>query len=215
MGGLDDADVRDISGGFVRSFTLEQDAEISLTFRYHLRIDQDYEADEFAAVLASVDGRLLGQDGEIDRLQGDGDGGVNNSTGWQEITLDLGRLSAGEHVLKLGGFNNKKTSESEFANIAFDDVALAKTATSPGPLIYDLARIEELGGLSFGGAQAGDRAGASIGSLGNGDLTEVEFILLGAPSSDPDGRLTAGEVVVASASNPLAVTGQLKGLGCA
>ncbi|NQV56338.1 MAG: tandem-95 repeat protein, partial [Rhodospirillales bacterium] len=121
LGGADDDDITDgMSGGFQQSFTVGGDGAGSLTFKFNMDMDRHYEEDEYSDVLVSIDGRLVGLNGNdyIVREQGGGD------TGWQTVTLDLGTLSAGAHTLIIGGYNNKSTESREKTEIKFDDLVL-------------------------------------------------------------------------------------------
>ncbi len=127
VGGINNTNITDgMSGGWTADFTLAEDAPATLTFSYRAVMDSNYESDEFAEVLASIDGTLIGQNGSdaIVRLTGDGNGGPDMDTGWVTVTLDLGTLSAGTHTLALGGYNNKKTYNDESVEFRFDDVTV-------------------------------------------------------------------------------------------
>jgi len=131
LGGIDNSDVLNISGGWERSFTLDTEASTTLTFSYKLTQSANYESDEFSDVLVAIDGILIGTDGNdyVARIRGDGNGGGERSTGWVTIELDLGQLGPGEHTLTIGGFNNKKTFGDETTEILFDDIRV--TAAIP------------------------------------------------------------------------------------
>jgi hypothetical protein len=62
----------------------------------------------------------------VAQIAGDGDGGSDISTGWKRFRVDLGRLSAGDHTLTIGGYNNKKTDDDEITTIIIDDVIIWK-----------------------------------------------------------------------------------------
>ena len=110
LGGVDDADILGMAGGWRYDFTLASPARVDLSFRYILTLEPDYESDEFSQALVSVDGVLLGQDGPdyLSQITGDGNGGSAQTAGWQFFTADLGTLSSGSHTVIIGGYNNKK-----------------------------------------------------------------------------------------------------------
>ncbi len=129
VGGINGQDITDgMSGGWTTSFTLAQDGPATLTFSYRIDMSRRYESDEYVEVLASIDGALIGTDGNdyINRLYGRG---PTTDTGWVAVTLDLGTLAAGTHTLALGGHNNKKTTTSESATFRFDDVSIEAAAS--------------------------------------------------------------------------------------
>ena len=139
LGGEDNADITDMSGGWVQTFELTETAAVKLCFRFNMTQASDYEADEFSEVLVSLNNVLQGTDGNdfIAQIFGNGNGGPPQTTGWQEIELDLGILGPGTHTLALGGFNNKKTLANESTEILFDDVLLVQSSADPVKLFDD------------------------------------------------------------------------------
>lgn len=135
LGGRDEADIFGMSGGWSKTFALTQPENVTLSFRYNLTQSRDYEANEFSDVLASIDGQLFGTGGRdyVARVSGDGNGGSSRSTGWQIVTIDLGKLEPGQHTVKLGGYNNQKTTASESTTVRFDDVAVVSTPANSAP----------------------------------------------------------------------------------
>jgi hypothetical protein len=125
LGGMDEADIVGMSGGWRRSFTLPAAAQVTLSFRYNLAESGNFEADEFGQVNASIDGVLFGQVPGADhfvQFPGNGEGGGVRTIGWHNPTVNLGTLSAGTHVLTIGGFVNKKTAANEIMTATIDDV---------------------------------------------------------------------------------------------
>ena len=123
LGGVDGTDITGMSGGWETTFTVSEGGPVTLTFSFDLTMTSSYEADEFVQVLVAVDGTTIGCHGTnyIAQLNGDSD---TTSTGWQTVTLELGELGSGSHTLRLGGFNNKKTTATESAVVRFDDVTV-------------------------------------------------------------------------------------------
>lgn len=126
LGGLDDADILNMSGGWTIDFDLADDTEVTLSFLYELTMTSEYESDEYAQFLLSLDGVLIGNGSNdyLAQIAGNGNGGSATSTGWVSVELDLGLLPAGTHTLALGGFNNKKTLADESTVVRIDDVVL-------------------------------------------------------------------------------------------
>jgi hypothetical protein len=113
-------DVLGSSGGWQRGFTLGAPKNVMLSFRYNMSISGLFEPDEYSEVLVGIDGlktdsiaTLVGAAASYGALQ--------RSTGWQTATLDLGLLSAGNHIVTIGGYSNK-TTVAEVTEIHFDDV---------------------------------------------------------------------------------------------
>jgi hypothetical protein len=122
LGGINETDVVGMSGGWRVSFTVPEEAEVSLSFRYRLTQTRDYENDERSEFLATIDGTLLGPSGVVAQVVGNGNGGSSITTGFQLFQQSLGVLPAGTHTLVFGGFNTQKTTASESTEVLVDDV---------------------------------------------------------------------------------------------
>jgi len=126
LGGLDNDDIDNMSGGWRADFNLASATSIRLFFRYNLTQDSEYESNEYAQVMASVDGVLYGSNGNdyIQQINGNGNGGSDLSTGWQTYSVNLGTLPAGSHTLIIGGFSNRKTYNNELTTLLIDNVSV-------------------------------------------------------------------------------------------
>ena len=136
LGGIDGNDILNMSGGWEATLNIAAAADVTLSFRYNLSFTSSYDPGEFSRVLVSLDDTLVGPLGSgadkfVDELVGESGSGEQTSTGWQVVRIDLGSLSAGQHKLAIGGFNNKKTTTSEITTILFDDVVVTSTVTDP------------------------------------------------------------------------------------
>ena len=120
LGGVDDNQIDNMSGGWGVDFTVPSDGIVSLDFRYKLFARNDFGPTECQQAMVSLDGAVLQFDGN-DYFERDCDGG---SSGWLQKTLSLGVLSAGTHTLVFGGHANTKNSVNEIAWIDIDDVEL-------------------------------------------------------------------------------------------
>jgi hypothetical protein len=136
MGDLDDDDIVGMSGGWERSFNLSASGEVTVSLRYKLTQTASYEDDELSQVLVSMDGTLHGSGGNdyVAQIVGDGDGGSDQTTGWQLFEVSLGTLSAGSHTLVIGGYNSKKTYSDEMTEVLIDDVLAQAAAPLPDTL---------------------------------------------------------------------------------
>jgi hypothetical protein len=126
LGGVDNTDVRGMSGAWETGFLLDRATDVTLTLRYNLTQWPAYEPDERSELLVQLDDGLVAPDGGeiVAELAGDGEGGAPLTSGWQTLTLSLGQLAAGAHTLRLGAYNNKKTYSNEITEAVFDDVSL-------------------------------------------------------------------------------------------
>ena len=122
VGGVDDADILGMSGGWLVTFDLATAQAVSVSFAYKLTQSADYESDERSEMLATLDGGLLGTGGVVAQIVGNGNGGAPLTTGFQTFQAGLGTLAAGKHTLLLGGFNNQKTLANESTEVLIDDV---------------------------------------------------------------------------------------------
>ena len=115
LGNVDSKAVLDgMSGGWTGNFYLDNatDVEVSLDYRLIMR---QFDTDECAQVLAKID------DGPVEVLEELC--GRGKDTGWQTTTF-MQSLSAGDHTITIGGYNNKKTGPREAADIYFDNVEI-------------------------------------------------------------------------------------------
>jgi hypothetical protein len=126
LGGIDGNPVQGMSGGWQETFNLNLPSNVMLSFRYKLTQSPNYEPDEFSEVLVSVDGTLVGTGGNdyVARITGDGEGGPDKTTGWQQVEIAIGALSGANFTLTIGAYNNKKTWLNESTELLIDDVSL-------------------------------------------------------------------------------------------
>ncbi len=124
LGGLDTEIVRDISGGWQATFNLAAPGNVVISFWFNLAQSPDYDQEEYSEALLSVDGVLYGAGTQdyIARIYGNGNGGIQETTGWQLFSVQVGGLSAGSHSLVIGGYNNQKSYTNEFTELLIDQV---------------------------------------------------------------------------------------------
>jgi uncharacterized repeat protein (TIGR01451 family) len=122
LGGISSSNVANMSGAWHRSFALASTATATVTFRYQVT-GNNLDSSELGRMLVSLNGVLKGIAPNAYVAQVGGTG-VTMTTGWQQVSIDLGTLGAGNHVLALGGYLTRKTSTNETADIQIDDVVL-------------------------------------------------------------------------------------------
>ncbi len=185
VGGVDGADILDMSGGWEASFVLDEAQPVQLSLRYRLIGSESYESDERIQALVSLDGALLGTgpDDFLVEIAGNGNGGAVADTGWIAWSAHLGNLPAGTHALRVGGYGSKKTFDDESVEVRFDDVRV-ELAPPPAPEVavqslvaaLDPARfrasIETLAGL-------GSRHWSQQGNLAAVDWIETQLASYG------------------------------------
>ncbi|GJL65811.1 MAG: hypothetical protein NPIRA05_07820 [Nitrospirales bacterium] len=133
LGGINNSTIRNMSGGWRRSFTLPADSNVTVVLRYKLTQASDYESDEISQALLSIDNRLIrvSSNDFLAQLAGNGNGGGPRTTDWVPVSIPVGTLSAGPHTITIGGFNNKKTFNNETTEVLIDDVSVRRGTTSP------------------------------------------------------------------------------------
>ncbi|MGI9333762.1 MAG: M12 family metallo-peptidase, partial [Gammaproteobacteria bacterium] len=126
LGGIDNNDILNMSGGWRRRFSLSTAANVSVSIRYRVNQSASYESDEVTEAWLAIDGRLVSNTANryLARVVGNGEGGNPRSSGWRSTDVNLGRLAAGSHTLTVGGFNNKKTVRNEVSEVRIDDVVV-------------------------------------------------------------------------------------------
>jgi hypothetical protein len=128
VGGVDDADILNMSGGWRRSFTLSSAQRLTLRFDFNLTQTSEYEADETSDMLSQVDAAAAMVQAH---LVGNGAGGPPLSTGPVSRILDLGCVAAGSHTVTLGARNNKKTTADESTTLLLDNVSVTSSGACP------------------------------------------------------------------------------------
>ncbi|MBM7069089.1 SGNH/GDSL hydrolase family protein, partial [Actibacterium sp. 188UL27-1] len=125
-GGNTKSTISDISGGWSTTFNTVAGQSGELTLRYRLEMSAGFDVGEFGEVLVSVDG----VETVVARLDAANNDTSGEDTGFVDVVLDLGALSAGNHTLTLGGYINQRTRKNEVATIEFDSVSLGLGAPS-------------------------------------------------------------------------------------
>lgn len=133
LGGIDNQEVVDLRGGFVRAFWVSQLQEVTLKFDYWLEQSCHYEADESSELRATLDGVPLtgGSAPYVARVVGNGDGCPGATTSGTYVKTVA--LKPGKHHLELVGFNNKKTAQDEFTTLHIDNVLITASANQCTP----------------------------------------------------------------------------------
>jgi hypothetical protein len=121
IGGVDDTDVLNMSGGWQRFFHLGSPQAVSLSFDFDMTQTPEYESDEFSETLVRIDSQpIIG----VAKITGDGRGGAPVSTGPTSPVLDLGCLPAGTRAITIGVRNNKKTLANQSTELLLDNIVL-------------------------------------------------------------------------------------------
>ncbi|MEX2962439.1 di-heme oxidoredictase family protein [Microbulbifer sp. TYP-18] len=144
LGGIDDAFVTGMSGGWSTTFTLTAAAEVVFDFDFRLIQSSEYESDEVSNAIIAIDG----QQTVLASFSGNGNGGGDMNTGITSRSLSR-TLSAGQHTVVLGGSNNKKTFNDEVTFISYGRATVSIPASGPGTVTKDLlAKSVEFGSIT-------------------------------------------------------------------
>jgi VCBS repeat-containing protein len=147
MGGCltsDTAARRATSAAIRKVISLPIGGAATLSFKYRLIFTNGYENNEYGEVIAEMNGTKLGTAANPSHAGanvvayriGNGNGGADDDTGWVTATYNL-NLSAGDHTLLLGGYNNGSSTTDELTYVWFDDVELTAAGVANGLLAND------------------------------------------------------------------------------
>jgi hypothetical protein len=188
LGGVNSYTITNMSGGYVYTLSLASpQAGVSLSFRYRLSMPSAYDYDEYSRVLVSLNGTLYGRGAKNYIDHAGGDNTFSQNTDWQQVSVYLGDLPAGNHTLILGGFNNKKNSSAELTTILLDDVVVSNDNPAPAPsaaqLLVDRLDINKFKANISTLASFGDRyrmGGSDFTSFNNAqNWVEAELQAMG------------------------------------
>ncbi len=126
LGGLDDAIVTGISGGWSAGFNMAASGAASISFWYRLTQSPDYDDDEYSQALLAWMGRCWerppttsSRRSPVTEMAASAE-----TTGWQLFSHTTALLSAGSHTFTIGGSNNKKSYSNESSEILIDQVEI-------------------------------------------------------------------------------------------
>ncbi len=139
------------SGGWSRTFTVNEPGSIEVSVRYRLLLDETYEGDEFGQALLEIDGVRYGNSANNSLAQLNGGAGVDQDSGWQVYTTTV-FFTAGEHTILLGAYNNQSNSGTEVTRVFFDDIRIG-TPVRPAAVCGPNSQIVGSDVLSFTGGQ--------------------------------------------------------------
>lgn len=140
LGGIDGKQIKGMSGGWQYTFNLATgESGGMLSYRYRLDQSAPYVFDEYSCVYLRVDGSQYGRGAKpyVDYVNGDGSSSQGNSstylptTGWQQHQVYLGDLTAGNHSIVIGAYNNKKDAADETTTLLIDDVVVTSGNSVP------------------------------------------------------------------------------------
>jgi hypothetical protein len=183
LGAVDATAITGMSGAWTYPLTLgTAESGVVLSFRYKLEQGAFYEFDEYSRVLVKLDSTQYGRGSKnyIDHIGGDGSSTQGNSntyvvtTDWQQVNVYLGNLTAGNHTLTLGAYNNKKDASDEATTLVIDDVVVTSGNAVPSNPVQPLvirSNISQFLAYNQGIAQFHDRCRGSGMGCSSTDYT--------------------------------------------
>jgi hypothetical protein len=139
------------SGGWSRTFTVNEPGSVEVSVRYRLLLDESYENNEFGQALLEIDGVRYGNSTNNSLAQFNGGAGVDQDSGWQVYTTTV-FFTAGEHTILLGAYNNQSNSGTEVTRVFFDDIRIG-APVRPAAVCGPNSQIVGSDVLSFTGGQ--------------------------------------------------------------
>ena len=144
LGGIDNSDIDDISGGWSRVFQLARPNDITILISFQLQVSKTFATSEISEVLCSLDGDLLrnGSDEFLAQLSGNEnsrmlqqDSSRFKFVGFKDVILSAKNVTAGNHTLVVGGHLTRKTFNDEVTIIRFDEVQVYALDSANRPII--------------------------------------------------------------------------------
>ena len=165
-----------ISGGWSDTFNLAQAETVTVSLQYRMIVAADYEANEYGEIILDIDGTRYGADlnNSLFHQAGDGNGGVDDDTGWLYAEFDIA-LSAGNHTLTVGAYNNQATGASELVEAFFDDINVAVPAPDY-TMTVDVTAADDAPVNSIPSPQSTDEDTALVFSLGGGNAISTSDV---------------------------------------
>jgi VCBS repeat-containing protein len=126
------------SGAWVRTFNLPSATNVDVSLKYRLTASAEIENNEYGEAVLTVDGTRYGSGPgtSLSRVVGNGNGGDMHDTGWLTVNMSI-PLAAGNHTLRVGGYNNATSVDDEWVRVYFDDVVVGGGSSATGVLAND------------------------------------------------------------------------------
>jgi hypothetical protein len=135
LGGSDDKNVTTgSSGGWSKSFAASsiKNVTVDISLTYFYRMATEWTALDFSDVLLSIDGKLIGTNGNDYIVRRYGKSTTPAPTSYQTVVLTA-TLSPGSHAIAIGGYINQKKWKSQITKIYFDSLKITIVPTPPSP----------------------------------------------------------------------------------
>jgi len=120
------------SGAWSRTFQVSTTGVSEVSLRYRIILGSGYENREFGEAILQIDSTRYGTaaNNSLIHVAGNGNGGGNMDSGWRTATFDV-PLTAGQHTITIGAFNNGGSAGDEWTDVRFDTVAISEGNHAP------------------------------------------------------------------------------------
>jgi hypothetical protein len=155
------------SAAFAASFHLNSSANILISFKWRLVLPGTFESNEYGEARFELDNQLHGAEGQTYLARFTGGPTVAQDTGWRNYSVSLALAGPADHLIEIGGWNNRKNAADESVDVYVDDVSVvdldAPTEFGPATVALDDAANET---AAYGGVFRGRPAVFNISLTG-------------------------------------------------
>jgi hypothetical protein len=134
------------SAAFATSFHLDSATDVLISFKWRLVLPGTFESNEYGEARFELDNQLHGAEGQSYLAHLTGGVAAVQDTGWRDYSVALALSGPGDHLIEIGGFNNRKNASNEYVDVYIDDVSVvdldASTEFGPNRVILDDAANE-------------------------------------------------------------------------
>jgi hypothetical protein len=134
------------SAAFAKSFHLNSATNVLINFKWRLVVQGTFESNEYGEARFELDNQLYGVDGQNYLAHYTGGPTVVQNTGWRDHWATLALSGPADHLIEIGGFNNRKNASNEYVDVYVDDVSVvnldAPVEFGPSRVLIDDAANE-------------------------------------------------------------------------
>jgi hypothetical protein len=129
------------SAAFASTFHLNNPANILISFKWRLVLSGTFESNEYGEARFELDNQAYGVNGQNYLAHFTGGPTSTQDTGWRNYCVTLALSGPADHVVEIGGFNNRKNAADEYVDVYIDDVSVvnldAPTEFTPARVTVD------------------------------------------------------------------------------
>lgn len=177
LGGVDNNDITNIQGTW--RYRCEQDSTSTSTITLNAILSQssEFESDEISQLALRVNGDVS----LLATLAGNGNGGNIESTGTTQYQANV-TLPAGDNIIDLICFNNKKTLNDESTLCSINDLSIESSNNTGTTNVINADFDSDFAGFNFNANT--DYAEGNLASNGSDSSGSLQTVLGGIDNSD-------------------------------